>query len=188
MDQSKIKPALISGVIFGVVSLIPFVGALNCCCGWLLVCGVVAVKMYSSNNPNPLRSSEGAMIGAMSGAVAAIIIQMVNMILNVINYRNVSTEALRELFVREIQKQPNVDPKVFQMIMQWVDIVLANLIVFAFIGMIVGIVVMTVFGALGGLIGVSLFNKGNKTPPPNTPPYNYGESFGEGPKSSYPGQ
>ncbi|KAF0230722.1 MAG: hypothetical protein FD167_4785 [bacterium] len=185
MDQSKIKPALISGVIFGVISLIPFVNMLNCCCGWLLVCGLVAVKMYSSNNPNPVSSSQGATVGAISGAIAAIIIQMVNMIYSVFSYKGTSTEELREIFRRELEKQPTTDPKVVEMIMQWADIVLNNLIVFAFIGMIIGIVIMTVFGALGGLIGVSLFGKG-KTPPA-APPYNYGESFGEG-KSSYPGQ
>lgn len=185
MDQSKLKPALISGVIFGIISLIPFVNLLNCCCGWLMICGLVAVKMYSSNNPNAIKSSDGAVVGAMSGAIAAIIIQMVNLIFSVINYRGVSSEELKEIFRREIEKQPTADPKVVEMVMQWADLIIGNLIVFVFLFALIGIVIMTVFGGLGGLIGASLFGK--KTPP-STPPYDYGQSFGEGQKSSYPGQ
>src|SRR5689334_21445809 len=145
MDQSKLKPALISGVIFGIVSLIPFVGALNCCCGWLLVCGVVAVKMYSNNSPSPLKTSDGFLVGGMSGAVAAIIIQMVNLVYSMINLRGQSPEVIKELILREIRKQPTTDPRALEMIMQWVDIIANNLIVFALVGVVIAVVIMALF-------------------------------------------
>ncbi len=40
---SKMQPALIGGVILGVLSAVPFVNALNClCCLWVIAGGVVA--------------------------------------------------------------------------------------------------------------------------------------------------
>lgn len=187
MDQSKLKPAIISGVIFGVISLIPYVSMLNCCCGWLLICGLVAVKMYSNNNPNPTSYSDGAIVGTLSGAVAAIIAQIVTMIIAVFNLKNIPTAELRETIMREIEKQPTADPQAIALITQWVDVILNNLVVFAFVYFFIATIIMTIFGALGGLIGASLFGKQGKTPP-TAPPYDYGQSFGEGQKSSYPGQ
>lgn len=185
MDQSKLKPAIISGVIFGIVSLIPYVSLLNCCCGWLMICGLVGVKLYSSNNPNPTSYSDGAIVGTLSGAVAAIIVQIVTAIVAIFNFRNTSTAELKEIIIREVEKQPTTNAESLALITQWVDVVLNNLIVFALAYFLIALVIMTVFGALGGLAGASLFGK--KTPP-SAPPYDYGQSFGEGSKSSYPGQ
>lgn len=185
MDQSKIKPALISGVIFGVISCIPIVSMLNCCCGWLLICGVVAVKMYSNNIPNNVSYSDGVVVGGLSGFIAGIISQMVGMIFNVIRFRNFSAEEVKEAIRREVEKNPAAsDPKAVELIMQWADLIASNIVVFLFLAMILVTVIMAVFGALGGLAGASVFKKKDK--PPTTPPYDYGQSFGEGPKTSYP--
>jgi len=182
MDQSKLKPALISGVIFGIVSVIPLVGALNCvCCAWLLVCGIVAVKMFISNNPSPVSSSEGATVGALAGAVAGIISNMVSWTINIVKMRDLSTEQIRQEFEKALAQQPNLTAEQYDQVIKIMDIILGSLPLFIILFFLVGIIIMTIFGALGGVIGVKLFK--GKTPPPNVP---YGQSFGEGPKSSYP--
>ncbi|MBK7995254.1 MAG: hypothetical protein IPK14_18305 [Blastocatellia bacterium] len=183
MDQSKLKPALISGVIFGIISVIPLVGALNCvCCAWLLVCGIVAVKMFISNNPSPVSSSEGATVGALAGAVAGIISNMVSWTINIVKMRGASTEQIRQEFEKALSQQPNLTAEQYDQVIKIMDIILGSLPLFIILFFLVGVIIMTIFGALGGVIGVKIFNKG-KTPPPNVP---YGQSFGEGPKSSYP--
>ena len=56
----------------GILSVIPFVNFVNCCfCAWLLVGGAVAAKMLINRAPRPVRSGEGAQVGAVAGLIAA---------------------------------------------------------------------------------------------------------------------
>jgi hypothetical protein len=48
---SMLKPALISGVAFGVAGAIPFVSALNCfCCALVIGSGMLASFLYSKES------------------------------------------------------------------------------------------------------------------------------------------
>ena len=41
--NNKLKPALIGGVVLGILSVIPFVSAANlCCCLWAILGGMLA--------------------------------------------------------------------------------------------------------------------------------------------------
>jgi hypothetical protein len=188
MEESKFKPALISGVIFGILLSIPIIipklSIANClCCGWLLACGAVAVKIYSNNIQVPLKTSQAALVGLIAGATADIFCTMVSKFVGL--FRSVSTEEMRITFRQAFEQQPTLNAEQIDQYMKIVDIFLNHQIAFGILFFLIGIIMASGFGALGGVIASSFFNKG-KTPPP-TPPYGYGQSFGEGPKSSYPG-
>src|SRR5437588_622051 len=54
--NDKMKPALIGGVILGILSAIPFVNIPNiCCCAWAIVGGIIAANIYIKNSPAPGR-------------------------------------------------------------------------------------------------------------------------------------
>src|SRR5262245_18787983 len=66
------QPALIGGVIAGLLSVIPIVNLGNCqCCAWLLIGGAIAAKMVIDRTPRPIKKGEGAQVGAMAGLVSA---------------------------------------------------------------------------------------------------------------------
>lgn len=67
----KLVPALIGGVILGVLCSIPYVNF--CCCIWAIGGGVLAVMMYVKKSPTRVSVGEGAMLGAMAGVIGGAI-------------------------------------------------------------------------------------------------------------------
>src|SRR5215813_7914603 len=66
------QPALIGGLIAGILSVIPGISLFNCCfCAWLLVGGAVAAKMLINRTPRPVKNGQGAQVGAKAGVIAA---------------------------------------------------------------------------------------------------------------------
>src|SRR5260370_25414316 len=78
---SKFTPALIGGLVLGILSAIPVVNFGNlCCCLWVLIGGAVAARMLISRSPVfPVRAGEGAAVGALAGAIGSV----VNLVLGV---------------------------------------------------------------------------------------------------------
>src|SRR5437764_1071229 len=72
--NDKMKPALIGGVILGILSAIPFVNIPNiCCCAWAIVGGIIAANIYIKNSPAPVRPGDGAVLGAIAGVIGGVI-------------------------------------------------------------------------------------------------------------------
>jgi hypothetical protein len=69
--NSKLKPALLGGLIVGVLSAIPFVN--YCCCIWAIGGGAVAGLIYIKGSPTRVPTGDGAMVGALTGLVGALI-------------------------------------------------------------------------------------------------------------------
>ncbi|HPK94954.1 MAG TPA: hypothetical protein PLD50_19150, partial [Polyangiaceae bacterium] len=67
MKPSKVKPAVLGGVVAGLLSailgIIPFVN--YCCCLWSLLGGVLAVHLYNKSlNKEGVPMADGAICGA----------------------------------------------------------------------------------------------------------------------------
>src|SRR5256885_16184538 len=75
MDMNdKMKPALIGGVVLGILSAIPFVNLPNlCCCAWAIAGGILAAHLYIKASPAPVRPGDGAVLGVLAGGVGAVI-------------------------------------------------------------------------------------------------------------------
>src|ERR671926_349031 len=72
--NDKLKPALIGGVVLGILSAIPFVNWVNlCCCAWAIAGGVLAANLYVKQSATPVQPAEGAMVGGMAGVVGGVI-------------------------------------------------------------------------------------------------------------------
>src|SRR5256885_5768798 len=72
--NNKLKPAIIGGVVLGLLSVIPFVNWANlCCCLWAILGGALASYLYIKNSPVPATPGDGAILGAMAGLVGAVI-------------------------------------------------------------------------------------------------------------------
>jgi len=162
--NNKVKPAVIGGVVLGLLSAIPFVNFVNiCCCLWAIVGGLLATYLYVKNSPTPANAGDGAVVGAIAGAVGAVIYLIVGIPLAI-----VGGAAMREMMVNILT---NIDPSQADMIRRQLEAQGDN-IAGVIVQSLIGAVLLLVFAVLGGLLGIPLFEKrkgGTMPPPPPAP-------------------
>lgn len=167
--NDKLKPALIGGVVLGVLSVIPFVSAANlCCCLWAILGGMLATYVYVKNSPTPANAGDGALLGALAGLVGGVIAFVLGV---PIAYAMGPT--MRNLMVSLIE---NMDPQQAEMMRRQFE-ASGDAIVPLIIQGLITSVLLFLFAIAGGLLGIPIFEKRKGgTPPP--PPINVGEGPG----------
>jgi hypothetical protein len=160
--NNKVKPAVIGGVVLGLLSAIPFVNFVNiCCCAWAILGGLLATYMYVKNSPTPATAGDGAVIGAIAGAIGAVIYMVIGIPLSIL-----AGAAMREVMVNLFT---SLDPRQAEMIRAQME-VQAQSISGAIIQGFIGALLLVVFAVVGGLIGIPLFEKRKAGPMPPPPP------------------
>lgn len=158
--NDKLKPAIIGGVILGVLSAIPAVN--TCCCIWALVGGLVAAHLYIKASSNPVTPADGAIVGAIAGAIGAVLIVVVGIPLQLI-----FGAAMMSMMGNIMQ---NADPSQSAQLQAAMAGGLG--IGRAILNALMYSVTAVIFSAVGGLLGVALFEKrkgGPGVPPPPPP-------------------
>jgi len=162
--NNKLKPALIGGVLLGVLSVVPFVSALNlCCCLWAIVGGLLASYLYIKSSPTPVSVGEGAILGALAGVIGAVI----SIVLGV-PIALAMGPTMRNLMVTLLQ---NVDPQQADMMRKQFE-ASGDAIAPLIIQSLIGAVLLFVFAIIGGLLAVPIFEKRKAAGPPPPPPMN----------------
>jgi hypothetical protein len=163
------QPALVGGLMAGILSSIPLVGAANCCfCAWLLVGGAVAAKMLINRTQRPVRNGEGAQVGAMAGLIAAGIYSLIYLTLVVFGVgQGFEQELLNQ--IRDMSNDPRIQEDIQKIIEAGANQTQAQRIVYALISAVIASVLFIGFSTLGGLLGVALFEKRKGQPPPQYP-------------------
>ena len=156
--NNKLKPALIGGVVIGVLSVIPFVSAANlCCCLWAILGGLLATYLYVKNSPTPASAGDGAVLGVIAGAIGAVIYLVIGIPIAI-----AMGPVTRNMIVSLMQ---NIDARQAEMMRQQFE-AQGNAIVPLIIKSLIGAALLFVFAILGGLLGVPIFEKRKGTPPP----------------------
>jgi hypothetical protein len=152
--SSPYLPALVGGIAAGVLSSVPL---LSCfCCLWIIGGAMLSANLYAKGSSVSLTPGDGAIVGIFCGIAAAVAASFVNLA-----FQPANREIARRFADQLSQMFPNVAP-------EW-DAALrgstqgVSLAMFLF-GVFVQAVVFAVLGALGGVIGASLF--GRKATPP----------------------
>src|SRR5215213_3170509 len=149
--MNKLKPALLGGLIVGVLAAIPLLN--DCCCIWGIGGGVLAGFLYIKSSPIPVKVGEGAVIGVLTGIVGAVLYFIIGVPLAYY----ISGAQLEETLVRlNVQLPANI----------------SGLLLFALSGLIGGLVLL-VLSIIGGLISVPIFEKRTDAPPPPPPSQDY---------------
>ena len=171
--NNKLKPALIGGVVLGILSVIPFVSVVNlCCCLWAILGGMLASYLYIKNSPTPATAADGAVLGAIAGVVGAAI----ELIIGIpINYAMGPT--MRNLMIRILE---NADPRQAEVIRRQLEAGGGDSIAAHISQGLISAVLLFVFALIGGLLGVVIFEKRKGGAPP-PPPINVGGPVGGGP-------
>lgn len=158
--NDKLKPAMIGGVVIGLLSIIPIVNLGNvCCCLWAILGGLLATYLYVKNSPVPASAGDGAILGAIAGAVGAVIIVILGIPISII-----AGGITRELLIRLME---SVNPSQAEMVRA--QMVAGESIAGAIVNGIILAVCVVIFSTLGGLIGVPIFEKRKRDtvmPPP----------------------
>jgi hypothetical protein len=159
MDSGKLQPALYGGLFIGVLSALPVVSAGNCCCClWVLLGGALAVYLRQQNTPYAVPASDGALLGLLAGLFGGVLAALLSIPLHAM-----TAGFQQQILDRILSGNPDMPPEARDMMQR-----LAVGSAFRAIGALVNIVVSTVFGLLGGLLGVAIFKKTAPPPPPGT--------------------
>jgi CDP-diglyceride synthetase len=161
--ENKVKPAVIGGVVLGLLSAIPFVNIVNvCCCLWAILGGMLASHLYVKNSPTPATAGDGAIVGALAGAVGAVISLVVGIPLSL-----VSGAAMRGILVSMMER---VDPQQADIVRRQMEATGESIAGAIVHGLILAVLIF-LFAIIGGLIGIPLFEKrkGGPVPPPPYP-------------------
>jgi len=155
------KPALICGLAVGVLTAIPLVNCL--CCLWIIGGAMVAAYLFARTSPAPLTPGDGAVLGILTGIVAAVGDAIVSL-----PFENMNREYVQK-FMDQFSQFFEDMPSGWE---RWFEARAGGLSPAWFLlGLLASAVVYAAFGALGGLIGASLFGKKNlPSEPPQGPP------------------
>jgi hypothetical protein len=151
---SMLTPALLGGAVAGILSGLPF---LNClCCFWIIGGAMLAAYLLAKESPVSLTAGDGAVVGALTGISAAVIDSLVS-----IPLRGLNLAVMRRMFDR-LSEFADEMPSGWE---TWLDRSSGGFsVAIFFLGLFLSAAVFAAVGALGGVIGASLF--GRKTQPP----------------------
>ena len=143
--NNKLKPALLGGLIVGVLSAIPLIN--YCCCIWTLGGGVLAAYLYVKSSPTPVKIGDGAIVGGLAGVIGGIIYFLISLPINIF-FGMAAMEG--------------------QLARSGVELPFSGIVLVIIAGLL-GAILLAVLTALGGLLGVAIFEKrkdGVAPPPP----------------------
>ena len=162
-----LKPALISGLVFGLASAIPFVNFLNvCCCALVWGCGLLAAYLYATACRAAgvaFRPGTGAMVGLLAGAFYALSATVFGTVFSLL-----FGPAIVEMATRIVERMPEVPPFAMEALERAQQEAGKFSIVSFILGLFFWIVCGAIFSTLGGLLGGALFK--HEPPPPPPPP------------------
>ncbi len=149
-------PALIGGAAAGILSGLPF---LNClCCFWIIGGAMLAAYLLAKESPVSLTAGDGAVVGALAGISAAVVDSLVG-----IPLRGINLAVMRRMFERLAEFAEEM-PAGWQ---GWLDRGKGGFsVAMFFLGLFLSAAVFAAVGALGGVIGASLFGRKPQPHPP----------------------
>ncbi len=133
--NNKLKPALLGGLIVGVLSAIPLVQ--YCCCIWGIGGGALAAFLYIKSSTVPVKTGDGAIVGALSGVIGGIIYLIIGLPIAIF----FGMAAMEDQLTRS-----------------GVSLPFSGVLLMIVAG-IIGAIILAILATLGGVIGVAIFEK-----------------------------
>lgn len=166
MNSSKLQPALIAGVVIGVLSALPVVNIVNfCCCAWVVSGGALAAYLMQQNHPAPITAGDGALVGLMAGAFGAVVGSVLS-----IPVALAMGPFQAQIIDRMLESARDMPPELRQIFegmrggASGIALMGAAFVVQLMLSLFLG----AIFGTIGGLLGAVMFR--SNTPPPPPPP------------------
>lgn len=169
-QEGMLKPALIGGILLGLLSALPFLSLFNClCCAWVIGGGVLASHLYVKNSRFPVTLGTGIVLGLFTGAIGAVVDTLFTIPLDVVlsNMGLGFAEQAQQLS----QQLPNIPPEMREALRYIGSGGGFGIALILFTGLL-KLVIYSLIAMLGGALGVALFEKRKpqERPPAYTPP------------------
>ena len=153
------QPALIGGVVMGVLSSLPFINLGNlCCCLWVVSGGMVAAYLLQQNQSQPITPGDGALVGLFAGLIGAGVGFVVSIPISLM-----MAPMQRAMVQRTLEMSGNMPPAVREMLENYgqprTAAGMIGRLVFQLIGFFFMLFIGSVFATLGGLLGAAIFKK-----------------------------
>jgi hypothetical protein len=169
-EASMWKPALIAGVILGILSSLPFVSCF--CCAWMIGGGILAAYLYVKDSPAAITLGRGVALGLLAGFIGAIVKGLFSIPLYMLSQSGAGyMEELRQT----VEKMPNMPPESRKLMQSLFEDGRMGTVIYA-LGYIFMLFTSCLLSMVGGAIGVAIFEK--RKPggpfamiPPDQPPY-----------------
>ena len=171
---SKQRAAILGGLIIGVISGIPGLNLINCCCcAGIMLGGAISVYLYQQEfitEMPPIESSDALILGIVAGIIGALITTALSTTLTFI-LGPVDVEMTRGFFEKLIQRLEDrgvVPPGTIDQMQERFEEALREERSIGGIlrSLIYALILYPIFSMLGGLIGYGIFGKKKPVPPP----------------------
>ncbi len=153
-----LQPAVICGVVMGVLSALPIVAVGNCCCLWVVGGGVVAAYVFQQNQATPIAPGDGALVGLLAGLIGAFVQLVVSIPINIL-----VAPMERAMLQRVIEIAGTMPPEMRDAIDRYSSTDaqggIALIIVKQVVGLMLFLVIGAIFSTIGGLLGALIFKK-----------------------------
>lgn len=148
-------PALYGGLVIAAFWAVPGLNLINClCCGGVIFGGLLAVFLYvREQRPemDPLTMADCLRVGLLAGVVASFAAVAVNVLVTLV-FGNVAIEMMERIIVKlRVEIPPELQEAIEQAKHERINPLGAVFSIFVFL------IPNTLFAALGGVIGWSLF-------------------------------
>lgn len=144
--NNKLKPALLGGLVVGLLSAIPFIN--YCCCIWAIGGGALAGFLYIKSSPTPVPTGDGAVVGALAGVVGGLLYLIIGLPLALL-FGAAEMEA--------------------QFRRSGLDLPFSGTLLLV-VGALIGALFLLVLATLGGVLSIPIFEKRKADVPPPPPP------------------
>lgn len=159
-EEGMLKPALIGGVLLGILSSLPVANCL--CCFWIVGGGAMAAYLYVKACPVSVTLGRGVALGLLTGCIGAVVMALFSFPLQMLLNPGVSVlEQVRQ----SMGQVPNMPAETRKMM----EGMFARSGLLYTLGFLFMLVIYCLFGMVGGAIGVAIFEKrkpGDTAPPP----------------------
>jgi len=188
-NPNMIPAALIGGVFLGVSSALPVIEWFNCACCILVIGGgllasFIVLRDYPEDAP-PFSYGDGALLGLSTGLIGGLVWTAVEIPIAYFQLRlGMGMEDLAEL--QEVLNDPEIPPIVQELVSNLLTGGTLSLGIVLLL-LLTHIVTAVIFAAIGGIIGVALFQPKRpvtiQSPSPPRPRFESGEGHEKGDQS-----
>ena len=151
---SLTRPALMAGVLLGVLSATPYVN--TCCLLWVAGAGVLSVYFLRTETAAVISSATGASLGLLTGLFGSLVWQFLEILVRLVS----GPEEFREA-KEGIGRMEGLPPEFVEALEQAMEFLKDPLDpVFIIVSLLSKLILCGILTTLGGVLGAYLFGKG----------------------------
>lgn len=171
---SKFRSAALAGTAMGVISALPGLSFINCCCcAGIISGGILAVYLYKQEFKEgmpSLESSDGLVLGILAGLVGAFAATVVSLMIILVfgAWEAEFVRSIMDKILESMEESGSLPSGAADDIRDMMEQAMSEstTIVGILGGLIMNLIIYPIFGMLGGLLGYTFFKP--KPVPPGT--------------------